>query len=46
MTKAKTAMRGLMDKKFRLLPQDYKGDHGMELQCTIKKDDWLSQLHS
>ncbi|MCJ1397935.1 hypothetical protein MMC11_001131 [Xylographa trunciseda] len=46
LTKANTAMRGLMDKKFRLPPKEFKGDHGMDLQYSIKKDDWLSQLHS
>ncbi|MCJ1432109.1 hypothetical protein MMC27_001465 [Xylographa pallens] len=46
MTKANTAMRGLVDKKFRLPPKEFKGDHGMEVQYTIKKNDWLSQLHS
>ncbi|MCJ1382708.1 hypothetical protein MMC17_005821 [Xylographa soralifera] len=46
MTKANAAMRGLMDKKFCLPPKEFNGDNGMELQYTIKKDDWLSQLHS
>ena len=46
MTKANTAMRGLVDKKFSLQSKEFKGDHGMELQYTIKKEDWVSQLHS
>jgi len=46
MTKSNTAMRGLMDKKFRLPPKEFKGDHGMELQYIMNKHDWLSQLHS
>ena len=45
MTKENTAMRGLMDKKFRLLPKEFKGDHGMELQYSIKKEEWLPQVH-
>ncbi|MCJ1387223.1 hypothetical protein MMC18_000063 [Xylographa bjoerkii] len=45
MTKANSAMRGLMDKKFDFSPIEFQGDHGMELQYSIKKDEWLSRLH-